>query len=58
MLGIASGVTPENAYQYFPYVDAILLATGISRSFHELDNDKMAKLKQALQDYESLKPKE
>lgn len=36
-LAIASGVTPENVEQYLPFVDCLLVATGISRSFSELD---------------------
>jgi len=36
-LALASGVTPENIPSYLPYVDCFLVATGISRSFDELD---------------------
>jgi hypothetical protein len=36
-LAIASGITPENVAEYLPYADAFLVATGISRSFTELD---------------------
>lgn len=36
-LGIASGITPENVCDYLPHADCFLVATGISRSFTELD---------------------
>jgi predicted TIM-barrel enzyme len=36
-LGIASGITPENVGDYLPHADCLLVATGISRSFTELD---------------------
>lgn len=36
-LGIASGVTPDNIDAYLPYIDAFLVATGISKAFTELD---------------------
>jgi len=36
-LALASGVTPENARRYLPYVDAFLVASGIEKSFGELD---------------------
>ena len=36
-LGIASGITPENVAAYLPYVSCFLVATGISRTFTELD---------------------
>jgi predicted TIM-barrel enzyme len=36
-LGIASGITPENVGEYLPHADCFLVATGISRSFTELD---------------------
>lgn len=36
-VAIASGITPENVAAYLPHADAFLVATGISRSFHELD---------------------
>jgi len=43
-LAIASGVTPENVTQYMPYATHILVATGVSKSFQELDFDRMKKL--------------
>ncbi len=36
-LAIASGVTPENAYLYLPYVTHVLVSSGVSSSFTELD---------------------
>jgi len=36
-LAIASGITPANIGEYLPIADAFLVATGISRSFTELD---------------------
>jgi predicted TIM-barrel enzyme len=44
-LGIASGITIENVDQYLPYVDAFLVATGISKTFTELDADKVKSLR-------------
>eukprot|EP01063_Lacrimia_lanifica_P006271 TRINITY_DN1378_c0_g1_i1.p1 TRINITY_DN1378_c0_g1~~TRINITY_DN1378_c0_g1_i1.p1 ORF type:complete len:577 (+),score=194.08 TRINITY_DN1378_c0_g1_i1:88-1818(+) len=43
-LGLASGVTPENVAAYLPYVDLILVATGVSDGFHELDARKLGTL--------------
>lgn len=36
-LALASGITPENAEEYLPHVDYLMVATGISRGFYELD---------------------
>lgn len=43
-LAIASGITPENIGEYLPHADCFLVATGISRSFHELDPKRVARL--------------
>lgn len=43
-LALASGVTPENALDYAPHVDAFLVATGISLDFHNLDVTKLRRL--------------
>lgn len=43
-LAIASGITPDNVAQFAPYLSHILVATGVSSSFHTLDYDKMAQL--------------
>lgn len=36
-LAIASGVTPENASLFAPHLGYVLVATGVSSSFHEFD---------------------
>jgi predicted TIM-barrel enzyme len=36
-MAVASGVTPENAPTILPWVDAVLVATGISASFDRID---------------------
>ncbi|MEI7731715.1 MAG: BtpA/SgcQ family protein [Verrucomicrobiota bacterium] len=43
-LAIASGITPENVGDYLPYADCFLVATGISKSFSQLDADKVSQL--------------
>jgi len=43
-LALASGVTPENASQYLQIADCFLVATGISRSWSELDPERVASL--------------
>jgi len=43
-LAVASGVTCENVSSLIPYVDAILVATGVSKSFHEFDHSKLKQL--------------
>ncbi len=40
-LGIASGVTPANVADYLPYVDAILVASGIGRDFHNIEPKRL-----------------
>ncbi|MEM7334255.1 MAG: BtpA/SgcQ family protein [Chloroflexota bacterium] len=50
-LAIASGITPENIHQYLPHADAFLVATGISRSFYELDQHRISLLCQAIRNY-------
>lgn len=39
-LAIASGMTPENVWQFAPYLSDILVATGVSRDFHHFDEAK------------------
>jgi uncharacterized protein len=39
-LAIASGITPNNVARYLPIADAFLVATGISKSFTELDEGR------------------
>ena len=45
-LALASGVTPENAGDYAPDVDAMLVATGINRpdDFYEIDPERLRRL--------------
>ena len=44
-LAIASGITPENVLDYAPYLSYILVATGVSHSFHEFDFAKLYRLR-------------
>lgn len=46
-LAIASGVTPENVHEYAPHLTHILVATGVSSSFHEFDPDRLRDLRVA-----------
>jgi uncharacterized protein len=43
-LGIASRITPENVGDYLPHADYFLVATGISRSFFDLDPSRVVEL--------------
>lgn len=36
-LAIASGLTPDNVADYLPFADCVMMATGVSSSFRELD---------------------
>ena len=47
-LSIASGVTPENVINYLPFVDAILVATGISQDFYNFSDLKMKQMRSVL----------
>lgn len=40
-LGLASGLTPENVGSYLPFVDWLLVATGVGRDFYNLCPDKL-----------------
>lgn len=40
-LAIASGITPENAEDYLPSLSHVLVATGVSSSFYELDAERL-----------------
>lgn len=51
-LGLASGVTPDNAFSYLPYVDVFLVSTGISVDFHNLDFNKTKELSDIIHSYE------
>jgi predicted TIM-barrel enzyme len=52
-LAIASGITPENVEEFLPYVDHILVATGISKDFHNLDADKTKQLIETVRSYDA-----
>jgi len=43
-LGIASGITPGNFAMFAPHLSHVLVATGISSSFYELDEGLLAEL--------------
>ncbi len=47
-LGIASGITPENAASFSPFLSHILVATGVSSTFHEFDPLLLRKLVHAV----------
>lgn len=55
-LAIASGITPENAAAFAPHADAFLVATGISRSFTELDPKRLSRLLDAVRGPATSKP--
>jgi predicted TIM-barrel enzyme len=40
-LAVTSGITPENVGAYLLHADSFLVATGISRSFTELDPSRV-----------------
>ncbi|WP_298838321.1 BtpA/SgcQ family protein [uncultured Roseobacter sp.] len=50
-LGLASGITPENAAQYADAVDLFMVATGINfkGDFYNIDPDRLQQLMQATQ---------
>ncbi len=45
-LALASGITPENVSEYLPYVDGVLVSTGINikGDFYNIDPSRLAKL--------------
>ncbi len=47
-LAIASGITPENVESYLPVADCFLVATGIGRTWSELDPARVQDLIQAV----------
>lgn len=49
-LAIASGITPENVGQFLPHADVFLVATGISRTFDELDPGRLKSLVDAVRE--------
>ena len=48
-LAIASGINPNNVFNYMDYVSYYLVSTGISKSFSEFDASKVEILKKNLQ---------
>jgi predicted TIM-barrel enzyme len=50
-LGIASGITPENVEEYLPLADCFLVATGIIRSFSQLDLTRVRLLIERVRSY-------
>jgi predicted TIM-barrel enzyme len=50
-LAIASGITPENVGDYLDVADCFLVATGISRSFTELEPSRVRRLIERVRDY-------
>ena len=50
-LAIASGITPDNVNTYLPYTDSLLVATGISKSFTELDPVRVRSLVQQVRSF-------
>ena len=53
-LAIASGITPANVKDYLPYSDCYLVATGISSSFEELDDQKTRQLIETVRAYDQM----
>lgn len=51
-LAIASGITPGNVEEYLPCSDCYLVATGIGKSFEELDPTLVAQLVSAVRAYD------
>jgi hypothetical protein len=43
-IALASGVTAENIRDFMPFVDTFMVATGVSRAFHELDDAKIREM--------------
>lgn len=50
-LALASGIQADNVEDFLPYVDDFLVATGISKAFTELDEDKTRELAEIIHDY-------
>lgn len=51
-IAVASGVTSENAVEMLPYVNRFLVATGISKDFHAISEDKCKALVNAIRSAE------
>lgn len=52
-LAVASGITPENVKAYLPYTDCFMVATGVSKNFHEFDPVKLEKLIEVVRNNDS-----
>ncbi len=50
-VAVASGINSQNIKNYLPYVNCFLVATGISKSFTELDNNKLNELIKIIRAY-------
>jgi hypothetical protein len=50
-LAIASGITESNVHEFLAYTDYFLVATGVSRSFEELDSDKVSSLSKKIHEW-------
>jgi uncharacterized protein len=48
LLAIASGMDANNVSQFAPFIDYALVATGISKSFHEFDPAKIQEFRNAI----------
>lgn len=55
-LAIASGIDAGNVLEFAPYLSDILIATGISKDFHRLDEAKLLAVVTALEQFEGLRP--
>ncbi len=52
-LAIASGITADNVEDYLPHSDCFLVATGIGRSFEELDPELFQRLIDRVRNYDA-----
>ncbi|KAJ9467344.1 Adenine phosphoribosyltransferase [Diplonema papillatum] len=43
-LAVASGVTADNVAGFLPFVDCVIVATGVSESFHEVSVSRLSEL--------------
>jgi hypothetical protein len=56
LLALASGVTPENVGRYLPFVDAFLVATGVSVSWDRFDPAKLRDVAQQIDAVRQVRP--
>merc|ERR1712000_56087 len=52
-LGIASGVTAENIRDFLPYVDVILVSTGINADYHTIDSTRLNQLMEEVRSFKA-----